>query len=759
MAGCSDNRYEKMLHAYELGMLSDEDRAAVEMHHLECDYCFEKAGKFNESARLIQCDSAVRETIHQIAEADKSDQTDDGSLDKKSSWPIWLRTSIAAAAVLIILVLQPWKIEISPKQELFAAENLLAIMHFGNMADKDDSQRFGEIVANLIITDLSESLGLQIVSNQRLFDITKRLGLDDGKVIDNDMVLQIANEANAQWVVTGDILQTDPVFVVTSQVIDITTGNIIKTQKISGETGTTIFSLADSLSILIKNDLPIESKLLYDTDRNVADVTTHSPEAYRCYLEGVDYNNRAYYAEAVERFEKVLEYDSTFAMAYYYLSNLKDFKLIEKAVEYADNTTQMERFYINARQAVRSGDADRAYAILNELLNHYPHEKQAYYLIGRYEYSLGQYENAIDNLNRSVELDPLFIAGYNMLSYSYANMDKLDKALEMNDKFISLSPNEPNPYDTRGDIYAKFKMYDKAIESFKKALEKKNDFHSSWSNLGNLYTYTGDFVRAESCFQVIASVEDIYIWTNGKVLLGQNLIYQGKFAEALTMFEIGSNEDKKAHGEQYYPTYHHLPALIYDELGDFDKALDELEKADVITKRRNGNYNIYWRKYHTRIVANSGDITLAQNIADSLKAGLEEAGLSLGDYWYAAGSIDMARKNFAKAENYFRKAIAETDSYDYSANYMLGLALFNMDRLNESIKVFGELLAAQNSNPKEWSFWDSRVYYYLGLAYEKSGNIEMAVKNYKIYLDIRKDADSKLETVNDARKRLNSLVS
>ena len=382
MAGCTDDRFEKMLYAYELGMLSDEDRAAVEMHHLECDSCFEKAKKFNESARLIQCDSAVRETIHQIASTDTTDRIEDEAITEKSRWPTWLRTSIAAAAVLLILVLQPWKIEISPRQELFASENLLAIMPFGNMVDKDDSQRLGEIVANLIMTDLSESQELQIVSNQRLYDITKRLGKDDDKVFNNKSALQIADEANAQWVVTGDILQTDPVYVVISRLIDISTGNIIKTQKISGGVKTTIFSLADSLSVLIKNDLPMESEVLHATDRMVADVTTHSREAYRFYLEGVDYYNRAYYTEAVERFEKALEYDSTFAMVYYHLSNLKDYGLIQKAVEYSDHATQMERFYINAKQAVQSGDIPGAITILQELIDHYPHEKQAYYLIG-----------------------------------------------------------------------------------------------------------------------------------------------------------------------------------------------------------------------------------------------------------------------------------------------------------------------------------------------------------------------------------------
>ena len=43
---------------------------------------------------------------------------------------------------------------------------------------------------------------------------------------------------------------------------------------------------------------------------------------------------------------------------------------------------------------------------------------------------------------------------------------------------------------------------------------------------------------------------------------------------------------------------------------------------------------------------------------------------------------------------------------------MLGIALFKMNRFDESIDRFKELLSEQDSLPDEWVFWDARVYYY-----------------------------------------------
>jgi len=268
-----------------------------------------------------------------------------------------------------------------------------------------------------------------------------------------------------------------------------------------------------------------------------------------------------------------------------------------------------------------------------------------------------------------------------------------------------------------------------------------------------------DFVRAESCFQVIAAVEDIYIWTDGKVFLGHNLIYQGKFQEALAMLATGSQEDKKAHGEEMFATYHHLAALIYEEMGEFENAFGQLGKADEILKRVSKNNKIYWRRNRARIFAEGGNISEAELIANDLKNALEEAGQSLTDYWYARGSVEMAKENYNEAEKYFKRAINETKDFDYGSTYMLGLALFNLNRFDESIDRFKELLSAQDSLPDEWVFWDALVYYYLGRAYESSGDISDAATQFKKYLDIRKNADVEIESVIDARLRLESLIS
>jgi tetratricopeptide (TPR) repeat protein len=765
MAGCTDNRFEKMLYAYELGMLSDEDRAAVEMHQLECEHCFERAKRFREAARLLQVDPTVRQSIRQMSQDDvaaREPEVPENVIPAAGSkvWSIGVKTALAAAAVLLILILRPWKIEIGPKQEAIAAENLLAIMYFGNVADPGDPQKLGDIITNLLMTGLSESDYIQVVSGERLYDLLKLLGQDKLKTIDETTAFKVAEKANARWMLTGNILQTEPAYIITSLLIDVSSGNIVSTEKITGDSGMTVFALADSLSARIRADLPLAAKTAgVEPNRLVADMTTHSQEAFRYYLEGLDYYYRVYNAEAITCFEKVLEYDSTFAMAYFYLAELDDRSLLAKAVEYAEKATQKDRYYIEGRQAIQARDIPLAMSIHQQLIDRYPQEKQAYHSLAELLYEQGRYDDAIDQLNYAIALDPLFGNAYNMLSYCYGRLGDLDRALEMNDKYIFLSPNDPNPYDSRGEILAAAKQYDRAMESFRKAIEKKPDFYVSWRNLGNMYTYTGDLIKAESCFQVTASVEDIYVWTSGKIPLVQNLIYRGKYREALAVLADGIRQDQKAHGREIYSTCRHFAALIGEQLGDFTAAREEIAKAQEIAQRVSPHDKIFWRRYYVRILAAAGDTASARRIADDLRASLEEANRKQGDYWYALGSIAMAKGDLVNAEISFRKATVENDSFDYSAHFFLGRALLDLNRLDDAIEQFTILLADQKEHPERWGSWNAEVFYYLGIAYERSGRPREAIENFTAYLDIRKSADPQVPSVNDARTRRAALIA
>ncbi|MBD3233422.1 MAG: hypothetical protein GF315_06825 [candidate division Zixibacteria bacterium] len=116
-----DNRKEycdKMLHAYELGILSDEERQRFESHYLECDYCYEGVKEFESVARLLREDKTVYETAKSITTETETTSGFTGVLSK-----LWDGTRkqatfapLAAAAMIVLLMIPAYLIFIGGQQ-------------------------------------------------------------------------------------------------------------------------------------------------------------------------------------------------------------------------------------------------------------------------------------------------------------------------------------------------------------------------------------------------------------------------------------------------------------------------------------------------------------------------------------------------------------------------------------------------------------------------------------------------------------------
>ncbi|MCP4703897.1 MAG: tetratricopeptide repeat protein, partial [candidate division Zixibacteria bacterium] len=638
--------------------------------------------------------------------------------------------------------------------------------YFDNLADSTDSDKYGEIATNLLITDLSESDYLSVLSNQRVYDVLKKLGSDENKKVDKETALKIADEADAKWIIFGNILQVEPEFIITSQLISAESGKVAASQKINGEQDESIFSVIDKLTIEIKSDLALPDDAFIEPDKDVAEVTTSSPEAYQAYLQGLKYYGKFYEKEAYQYFNEAIRLDSNFAMAHFYLSmnlsNTVAIKHLQKALDLSSNVSKHEHYYITSRaEYILSKNVDQAIKVLEEATHKYPDDKFLYYQIGVYSNSRQKqdYAGAISSLKKAIELDPYYKAAYNHLAYTYQNNREYENAILTIDKYIVMVPDEANPYDTRGDIYYRAGNINKAMESYEKAISIKPDFEASIHSLAEFKLIQKDFEIAEALFTDLLDSQIHKYRRRGEFGLLLANIYKGKISGTMPILDsliaYKNSLDSSDYNMQILADCYLLKSKIYNELGQFDLALDEFNKFYSTYLLVFPNADFPFIHYKVRLLAKNDNIDEAWKIINELREAKGENRAIIFKFLSSRGMLEYTKGNLDSAEYYMNKAL--DTSFSYYPQYTLGRIYFEQGNIEQSLRYFSFMVPINYRIDPTSIIWNIKTHYYLGRLYEKSHLYSQAIFHYSAYLDYWSEADIKFAEIEDAQNRYDRL--
>ncbi len=83
----------------------------------------------------------------------------------------------------------------------------------------------------------------------------------------------------------------------------------------------------------------------------------------------------------------------------------------------------------------------------------------------------GQYDEAILNYNKALEINPRYALAYYNRGNAYDEKGQYDQAISDFTKALEINPRFGEAYIRRGGAYGKKGQYDQAISDFNKALE------------------------------------------------------------------------------------------------------------------------------------------------------------------------------------------------------------------------------------------------------------------------------------------------
>ena len=107
MPKCTNEGIGRLLHAYEINILSEPEREQFEIHLMECEYCHDLLLVFERHAELLTSSDKVRSVL---AEVDTSATRGESLIGRIARW-LWPETPFlfkpAVAYLLVLLLIVP----------------------------------------------------------------------------------------------------------------------------------------------------------------------------------------------------------------------------------------------------------------------------------------------------------------------------------------------------------------------------------------------------------------------------------------------------------------------------------------------------------------------------------------------------------------------------------------------------------------------------------------------------------------------------
>jgi tetratricopeptide (TPR) repeat protein len=493
-----------------------------------------------------------------------------------------------------------------------------------------------------------------------------------------------------------------------------------------------------------------------------------------------------YYEDARKYMEEAVQIDSTFAVAWLYLSNaygsleniqMRD-KAIKKAYAYSSRATEKEQLAIKAVYArVINNDSGEEFRLLTELVRNAPKEKRAYFSLGSWYKLNNNPDEAIKQFSKAIDLDPQFGEAINQIAYQYLKKGEFAKALDNFRRYAALYPDDANPHDSMGDLLWQMGKLDEAIAEFKKALGIKPDFHVSAGKIAYIYCLKEDYSEADKWISRAIYIapspgtKAAWYWVSAWIDY-----WCGKPSAAITSldqsFKLAVTQDNFSTmaGVDWFS------ALMDLDLGKYDSGKEHYLKAFRILLKNSTspkNDSAAWYVFAGKLSIGKGQLDSAHwclNEMNRLMKGIEAPSIYQVRYWYdwLTEEILLSEKDYSGAIEYIKNskemgipefAFPQILIYNIPFKHdLLARAYIGLGMTDEAITEY-ESLITFNPEGNDRRLINPKYHYSLGLLYEKKGMKDKAIAQYRKFLELWKDADPIFPEPGDARERMNGLMS
>jgi serine/threonine protein kinase/Tfp pilus assembly protein PilF len=415
----------------------------------------------------------------------------------------------------------------------------LAVLPFINNSDAESMEYLSEGITETIINSLSQIQKLRVVPRSTVFRY-KGSGIDPQ---------QAGREMNVRAILTGRVLQRGEILLIKTELVDVMNDKQLWGEQYDRKFAD-ILAVQDEIAGEISETLRL--KLTASEKKRLTKRHTNDLKAYQFYLKGrYQWNKRTAegFNKAIELFNQSIEEDPTYALAYVGLSDCYAVLGEYGVLPAKDSIPKAKAAVIKALEI--DDQLAGAHAALGNIKMTYEWD----------------WEGAKEQYERALAIDPNYASTHHFYAYYHLTIGNYQEAIKELRRAQELDPLSAIINMAVGDIFYYSRQYEQAIIELRKTLHMEPNFGPAHYCLGQALLQTGLFEEAVAEFHKSMNV------SSAEAGLGYAYAMSGQTTDALRELERLKEQAKLRYVSPYQL------AIICAGLGDRDQAFLWLDRA------------------------------------------------------------------------------------------------------------------------------------------------------------------------------------
>jgi TolB-like protein/Tfp pilus assembly protein PilF len=350
----------------------------------------------------------------------------------------------------------------------------IAVLPFDNISNDPDNEYFCDGLAEELLNALSKIEALRVAARTSAFSFK-------GKETD---IREIGHKLNVSTVLEGSVRKAGNRLRITAQLVNIADGYHLWSERYDREMKD-IFDVQDEITLTVVDALKM--KLLGEQKAAVLKHYTDNTEAYQLYLKGRYHANRFTregFNRAIEYLNEAIEKDPHYALAY---AGIADAYYHAATIHMPPGQAFLEVKAASTKALELDDGLAEAHTLFAMFVAHYdrkpleaesgfrrgielaPNNVLTHQQYGLYLAMMGRFEEAIAELKRAQELDPLSLIISFLLGWTYYFARQPERAKEEARKALEIDESFWMAHWTMALGYEQTGQYDEALTALEKA--------------------------------------------------------------------------------------------------------------------------------------------------------------------------------------------------------------------------------------------------------------------------------------------------